>query len=57
MCVCVCVCVCVYVCVLLTKLAGAFPLQLGFFQLTLTWAWQFKPHTRPTSTNLHLGLN
>ena len=32
-------------CVLLTKSAGAFPLQLGFYQLTLTWAWQFKPHT------------
>ena len=32
-------------CVLLTKSAGAFLLQLGFYQLTLTWAWQFKPHT------------
>ena len=36
---------CVCVCVLLTKSAGAFPLQLGFYQLTLTWAWPFKPHT------------
>ena len=43
-------CVCVCVCVLLTKLAGAFPLQLGFYQLTLTWAWQFKPYTQPIST-------
>ena len=21
-----------------------FLLQLGFYQLTMTWAWQFKPH-------------
>ena len=33
-----------------------FLLQLGFYQLTLTWAWQFKPHTRPTSTLLLLLL-
>ena len=48
------ICVCVCVCVLLAKSTRAFPLQLGFYQLTLTWAWQFKPHT--AHFNIDKGL-
>ena len=34
----------------MSKSAGAFLLQLGFYQHTLTWAWQFMSHTQPIST-------